>query len=636
MSSLCGICRPHGAPVEPSEIAAMLDALNHWRADMRGQWSADGIGLGHLLLRATPQSLYESLPVHDAEAGLAITGDFRLDNRDALAEQLGIPRAGLEHWPDGRLALRAYREWGAECAARLDGDFAFSVWDARRHELFCARDRIGVKPFYYVHHAGTFAFATEMKGLLALPFVERSVDETWIADYLHHLAIDREATFYAHIRRLAPAHTLTFTADGVRTRQYWTPDAHRELRLSRDEDYVDGFREKLVRAIRRRVDAPFDIGAELSGGLDSSAICAVAQRVLRDRGERLATFSQVRAPGMEDAAGRPPDFRWAIDSVVRHAGIDRVCLLEGEGGVLEAAAWANQYHDEPPRDSSSLYNHDLYDAAAARGVRVLLSGFGGNQCASAGGHGRRRELLRQGRWIQLWHELAAEKGRHPLLAALALGVRELDGPLADRMLKRGITWQAHATRPSRDDFARRIGIRQRTLQAGRLRRPPAGLRAQAVHLLSAPGVALRLEHANLPTAARRIEYRYPLLDVELISFCLAVPSRLKYSRGIDRYLFRRSLDGWLPDDVRMAAGPRGSANPGNYARKRRDHEALMARLHALAPDNPVFAYLDLEKLQRQKRIPNRFPRERHSDILRALALEHRLRALAESPSRTRT
>jgi asparagine synthase (glutamine-hydrolysing) len=191
MSSICGILKSDGAHVDGAEIDAMLRALDHWAADARGTWVGSGIGLGHLLLHTTPQSVREALPFHDEALGIAITGDFRLDNRAALAAHMGIASADLADWPDGRLALRAYSEWGEECPSHLLGDFAFAVWDAKRRQLFCARDPFGVKPFYYHECGGTVAFATEMKGLLALAFVDRWSDETWIGDYLHRLVVDR-------------------------------------------------------------------------------------------------------------------------------------------------------------------------------------------------------------------------------------------------------------------------------------------------------------------------------------------------------------------------------------------------------------------------------------------------------------
>src|SRR5262245_38268726 len=117
MSSICGLCRPDGPPVDRTEIEAMLDAIDYWGADARGAWTDGDAGLGHLLLRTAPASPHEALPVTDPEAGITITGDCRLDNRSDVAARLGVGAGELSDWSDARLALRAYRQWGEQCVA---------------------------------------------------------------------------------------------------------------------------------------------------------------------------------------------------------------------------------------------------------------------------------------------------------------------------------------------------------------------------------------------------------------------------------------------------------------------------------------------------------------------------------------
>jgi asparagine synthase (glutamine-hydrolysing) len=624
MSSICGLCRPGGPPVTEAEIDAMLDALDYWGADARGAWTTEDAGLGHLLLRTT-SSPHEALPVSDHEAGITLTGDCRLDNRSDVAGRLGVGAGELGEWSDARLALGAYRQWGEACVTHLLGDFAFAVWDSRRRQLFCARDRFGVKPFVYYERAGLLAFASEIKGLLALPAVDRTVDETWIADYIHRLGLDNETTFFAGIKRLPQAHALTFGPAGLRTWRYWALDARREVRLPRESDYVEAFREKLDAAILRRSQTPFELGAELSGGLDSTAICIVAQDYLRKQGRDLQTFSQVHPEGTPERPGQPIDMRWAIDLVGRHAGITRPCFLAGDGGILPALEWASRYLDEPPRTLVSVDNHDLYEAAGARNVRVLLSGFGGNFGVSASGRGYLRELIWSGQWREFRREIAATTPQP--LDQLAAGLRatfgRFDGPLLDFMLRRSSLWQAHPTRPTRRNFGRRVGIVGRTFRHARRYSARGSLREMTAQLLDVT-LAERLETAHVSTAARRIDYRYPLLDVELVELFQAMPSHVKFRRGRDRYLFRQSLEGRVPDSVRLYAGQRGSANPGHLLRRQRDEATLKAMIGRIAPGDPVLAYLDLEKLAAEPRIAGRVPRARHTEMMMALLLAEKL------------
>lgn len=622
MSSIAGIVRFEGAEVARAEIDLMLDALSHWQTDGRGCWAAGPAGLGHLLLRTTGPSHLDRLPLDDAADAAVITGDVRLDNREELASALSVPAVELAQWPDARLVLRAYRKWGEECPRHLRGDFAFAVWDARRRRIFCARDRFGIKPFFYQAGAHAFVFASEMKGLLALPFVDRRIDDTWIADYLHSVSLDTVSTLYANIRRLEAAHTLTFDSRGVRIRRYWALDPKRELRLARDGDYIDAFREALVRAVRRRAGTPFTAGAELSGGLDSSAVCCIAQGVLGGQGRQLLTFSEVRPEGMPDAPGRAPDWRWAIDSVRKHAGITKSFFLAGDGRLIDALDWAAAHCDEPPRGFTSFHGTALYDMAAAQGTRVLLSGFGGNNCVSAKGYERLGELLRAGQLRELYRELKAPGAS--LAGRLAMQIqREVHGPLTDAMLRRSATWRLHSYRPTRDEFAARIGMRRRTFAYTRRFSGSGSIRAVAIRLLEA-GLVRRLDDAALWTSARRMEYRYPLLDSELVELHLSLPSRLKYSEGVDRRLFRQALEGRVPDDVRLASGPRGAAHPAKVVRNQRDETVLIERLRALPRSHSVFQYVDFRKLFVQPVVPGRQPRHRHNEMVQTLLLALKL------------
>lgn len=627
---MCAVCRPDGAPVEAADIAAMLAALDHWDADSRGMWTGSGIGLGHLQLSTTPESTLEALPLPDSERGLAITGDFRLDNRSELALRLGIDAGDLATLSDGGLVLRAYAAWGESCAARLLGDFAFVVWDGPKRQLYCARDVFGVKPFHYTHGRGVFACASEIKGLLALPFVDRCVNERWIGDYLHRLALDRVDTFYRDVSRLEPAHALLATADGVRTWRYWRLDEQPPVHFARDEDYVEAFREKLVLAVRRRVRTPGAVGAELSGGLDSSGVCAIAHALLRGDGRELRTFSQVRPDGDGDYGEMPADGRAAIDALCSHAGMPRPCLLTGEGGILPAIQWASRCCDEPPRNLVSLFNDALYDAAAASGVRVLLSGFGGNQGVTDLGVGRLRELLYQGPWSELAREVSSWP--HPVLGGarmLASELRRDDGWGRRWFGGPSVVRQKHPHRASRTEFAERLGLLQRTRDATRMQRAAAlaPLRERTIRLLDAPDVPLRLESAHLATAARRIEYRYPLLDAELVGVYLWAPARLKWQRGIGRYLFRMALEPWLPPEICWANAGRTSANPGNPRRKRRDLPEMLAQLQGLPKDSPLFDYADPGKLSVEEvRLGRRVKRwRRDTETIMLLLLERKLR-----------
>ena len=268
MSAFVGYVRLDGAGASETVARTMLDRLRH-RVDAAG-WDArfvqtrGAVALGSAVLDATPEAAFErehptdalSLQTPDGKM-LLLAGDVRLDGRSALAAELGLDTTKAAVWSDGRLALEAYSRWGEEAPVHLSGDFAFAVWDEAHQSLFCARDRFGVRPFYFAFVPGVvFAFANEIKALWpALPFAPRP-DEAHIGDYLAGEFLSFTRTFYEGVERLPPAHCLVLDAqssDAPRGWRYFALDASRELELPRDDDYAQAVKTH-VRARRRRAE----------------------------------------------------------------------------------------------------------------------------------------------------------------------------------------------------------------------------------------------------------------------------------------------------------------------------------------------------------------------------------------------
>ncbi|HWP41854.1 MAG TPA: asparagine synthetase B, partial [Blastocatellia bacterium] len=173
MSGIFGLYHLDGRPASRSQLQEMMQSLAHRGPDGQNAWSEGAVGLGHQMLRTTPESLLENLPLANSTNEIVITADARLDNRDELIELLGFGAEPREQISDSQLILAAYEAWDERCLERILGDFAFAIWDGKKQRLFCARDRFGVKPFYYYSSAGLFAFASEIKALLSLQEIPR-------------------------------------------------------------------------------------------------------------------------------------------------------------------------------------------------------------------------------------------------------------------------------------------------------------------------------------------------------------------------------------------------------------------------------------------------------------------------------
>jgi asparagine synthase (glutamine-hydrolysing) len=317
MSGIAGIFNIDGAPVDRALLQRMTDAIAHRGPDGIHHWVDGPVGIGHCMLQTTPESVYERQPLTDESGHLCLNMDGRVDNREELISALKSKNARLRDDTDAELVLKAYECWGEECPVRILGDFAFVIWDMRQRQLFCARDILGVRPFYYYTDGRKFLWASELQQLFRDPGVPREPNEGMVAEYLAASLTDREETLYKGIMRLAPAHSLLLRAGRIDKRWYWDVDPSKEVRHRTDEEYAEHFSEVFAEAVRCRLRSQEPVGAELSGGLDSSAVVGMAQRLYQEgRATDLGfvTFSLVY-PGLAC------DESAYIDDVVRMWGV---------------------------------------------------------------------------------------------------------------------------------------------------------------------------------------------------------------------------------------------------------------------------------------------------------------------------
>ena len=456
-----------GGPADPQMASRMLRKIQHRGPDAASVWSEGSVALAHCLLATTPESVGERQRYAVAGAGLCIVFDGRIDNREELQEAFARERMEPAAPFDAAFALCAYRCWGDECASRLLGDFALAIWDARQRRLFCARDILGVKAFYYHHGPGVFLFASEPRALLAHPAVSRRPNEGMVAEHLSVVTSTTE-TLLADVQRLAPAGRLIASHDRCRVDTYWTLDGAREIHYTSDGEYAEHLRTLLDEAVRARARSARGIGVMLSGGVDSSAILGIATELERrgDFERRCEAWSLVGGPEVMDerpfiaaAVARTECRSHLFRSDAPHAGEYR-----------RLAAWRG---DVPPppnaRQACSLFRH-----AAAAGTRVLLMGFWSDEFFS-GSLVQSADLFASFRWLTL----ARNRRAHAHLAESRKAgplVRELWWPLVPRPWRKRIkrvigrdgvpTWV-------RREFAHRVALPDRLypLEARRASRP---------------------------------------------------------------------------------------------------------------------------------------------------------------------
>lgn len=597
MSAIVGICDWAGTAVNRHALQCMIDRLVHRGSDRVEIWLNNAAGFGHRLLWTTPESLVEQLPL--VKGDRVITADARIDNRHDLISTLELGDQPCEKITDSALILAAYERWGADCVRHLRGDFAFAIWDQREQQLFCARDPMGVKPFYYYHAGNLLVFASEIKALFAIPQVPRQLNEVKIADHLLQICEDRRSTFYQHIVALEAAHCLIWNRQTFKIQRYWSLDPTVELRLATDMDYAQAFHTLFAQAVGDRLRSAFPIASTLSGGLDSSSITCLARDALLRSGSpyRLHTLSAI-FPSLPEADLKAIDERPYIQAVIDMGGITPHHLHADQVSPLvdhERLMW----HQDEPLLAPNLYLHwSMYDIAQQQGVRVVLDGIDGDTTVS---HGITylTELARTCRWWRLFTEVKAlahkstwngrailwQYGLQPLLPALwvQFGMRRRASGLS------GATSPHSLLNPA---FAQRIDLESRLSM-----RPQPQQTARAAHLISlrSPLIQKILETADRATSAFSLEARYPFCDQRLIEFCLSLPAEQKLYRGWTRAVLHRSMIGTLPPLVQSRCS---KANLGaNFLRNLLEYEQpllddlIVHRPEALAP------YVDLAKLQ---------------------------------------
>jgi asparagine synthase (glutamine-hydrolysing) len=513
VSAIYGVVTTDGAPVARETLAPIAAALSFYGPDGHGQWCGESAGLGHLMLHVTSESLQERQPASLRSAPrLIITADARIDNRDELFDALGVPLAGRDKTPDSSLILLAFERWGEDCPKKLLGDFAFAIWNQRDRSLFCARDPFGAGPFVYHHGARRFIFASDINGVLASIEAPR-LNHPLVAAYLQMKTYyaEKRLTFFEDVVKLEPGHIATLCNGELRTSCYWSPEDVAEIHDPDGADYAEQLGSLFRQALECRIRSAFPVGSHLSGGLDSSAVTIQASRLLRAQGKELAAFSwSPTSDSLEGEHGR-------IDAICRQENISCEFVPATAASLIET--FRRDFTVEPMAMMAREAN--VQARAKARQVRVILSGWGGDDAVTC-------RAVRSRRAFASLRELIIASLPDSVYA-LAIGNAFLE-PEAPCI---------------RDEFAQRYRREVRAMRAPPFRRL-SGIRANICRYLGGGHLSYRMEHWAASGARNGLVYRYPMLDRRLVEFALGTKASKRPGNDQRRGLFRRAIGGLLP------------------------------------------------------------------------------------------
>ncbi|MEX2283723.1 MAG: asparagine synthase (glutamine-hydrolyzing) [Gemmatimonadota bacterium] len=541
---MCGIAGVVGSGVRPDDLRGaemMVATMGHRGPDDQGSWaSADGRAVfGHRRLAIIDLSPGGHQPM--VKGPLSIVYNGELYNYRELRAELRTRSAEFLTESDTEVLLAAYREWGSDCVERLNGMFAFAIYDARTRRLFLARDRAGEKPLYYRHVAGRFAFASELKALLQLTEIRRHIDLKALDEYFTYGYVTGARTMFEGIHKLPAAHTLSFDVerDQADSARYWSLPA---ARPGGDENELVGeLDRRLLESVKLRLVADVPVGVLLSGGVDSSLVTAMAAR---------ASSGAVRTFTVTFPGDRAFDESGYARQVAEHFGTQHTELVSEPPSPDLLTALARQF-DEPLADSSLLPTYTV-STAIRQHATVALGGDGGDELFGGYPHYS---------WIQ-WQEPvrrmlpgSVRRMASRAAASLPLGFRgrnHVIGFGGDR-LESIAHINVYFDRGSRARLLAPVcashGLELVAEGSKRLAAPLAiSALSQAMsvdfQLYLPDDLLVKVDRASMLAS---LEVRAPFLDSSVIEFAFAsVPDRLRATRRQRKILLRRLGQRLLP------------------------------------------------------------------------------------------
>lgn len=588
MSDIFGIFFRDGRPFTPDHLETILPLDN---AQARRYWDVQysgSAGMGqHCRINAPQEKQRRQRCVSESQE-LILVATGRVDNREDLMRQLSFrPKPGESSAPtesdDAAILLKAYRQWGENCPARIYGDWSLAAWHPAQRRLFLARDHFGTTALYYYADARVFAFASSRQALLDLNLAPMKMDELYFAQVLLSWpACHGERTIHSPIKRLPPAHSLTVNSNHLAVRQYWWLEHTPELHLPRRTDYVETFRELFDEAVRCRLRSTGEVAVSLSGGLDSGSVAATAAECLSQENRRLFAYTSVPLWDTESYQRERVGNEWSLaQATAEFAGnMDLHKVTAATMSPIRAIRDRLSVNHEPVHATGNFFwLQAVRKAARGRGCEVLLTGQMGNAGISWTGSAFSQELSFQLRHFG-WRNWPTEFIKRYTPAPVILALRTLSRSPDE-------AWRSTALHP---DLARRLnlGARCRT-NVEALCRTPLGRR----FLILKPGRSLTgLRHAE-SGAACGLEIRDPTADVRVLSFAISVPDSIFMDpeTGLDRWLIREAMRGRLPDSVRLNR-KRGRQSADLVPRLRSCGDEVEAALKELAT-GPACAYVNV-------------------------------------------
>ena len=605
MCGIVGIFNLDGAAIDPSVIVAATRVQRHRGPDDEGFLLVDtssgqhvpcmgresdpsldlcridefkgnsyNLALGFRRLSIQDLSTAGHQPMKSVDGRYWIIFNGEIYNYIELRAELAALGHKFHTGSDTEVILAAYEQWGSDCLSRFNGMWAFAIWDSRERSLFCARDRFGEKPFHYVYIPGKlFAFASEIKGLWAANVVDRQISPEMLALYREHDQVDiSEQTFYANILRLPQAHYLRVgEKTGLAKRRFWDIDLREQESGKPDSWYAKQFHDLFCESVKLRLRADVPVGSSLSGGIDSSTVVTIMDRLLPE-GSIQKTFSA----RFDDSA--KDEGKW-IDHVTAHTNVEPHAVWPDAEGMFEELERVFWHQDEPFLSSSIYAQWCVMRLAKEQNVTVLLDGQGADEMM-AGYHWYfdhlADDLLKRMNVSGYWNLHKNYKRLHG---------QSLGRPPVARVVKQGVpdSWKkgGKALMSLWKSFPEVTAVKP---IYPREFKGVSELKKILWWSTTRHGLAELLRYADRNSMAHSREVRLPFLDHRLVEFVFRLPDRLIIYEGWTKWILREAFRGIVPEPISSRADKLGYMPPQERWLNGRPWRDIMLQL--IASDGP--------------------------------------------------
>lgn len=608
MSAIVGIYHLNDEPINIEQGRNVMKALQKFPADDVRTWHNENVFLGCHAQWITPESVGEQLPFYDYEKQLAITADAIIDNRLELFERLHIDRSQRKDIPDSMLILLAYEKWGEEAPKYLEGDFAFMIWDERQRQFFGARDFSGTRTLYFYKNEQKFAFSTLIEPLFSLPYIDKTLNEQWLAEFIAIPvttdSVSTDETVYKNIKQIPPSHTMKVANGRVEFSRYSNLVAGDKLKLKSNLEYEEAFHEVFQKAVTARMRTRKQVGAHLSGGLDSGSVVSFAAKSLQGKNKEIQTYSYVPVDDFVDWTHRyrVANERPLIESTVNYVGniSNQYLSFPEKSPFSEIDAWIETMEMPYKFFENAFWLKGIYEQADQDGVGILLNGQRGNWTISWGHPlDYYAILLKRLNFLRLYREV--------ILYSKNIGVKKsrtmkFVSKKAFPAISRLFTpkEQYHFPEWINPEFARRTNVFERLEEQGidiigasvtdvyQIRKNQFN-RLHFWGLNGTIGTKLSLRHS--------LWERDPTNDINVIQFCLSVPEDQYVQNGIDRALIRRSTKNLLPDNIRLNQRSRGIQGADGVHRMKYSWQPFIEECQRLSTDDIISDFIDVNVIK---------------------------------------